>query len=89
MTNEPIWIAEAPHGQWTSGPLVIHYPDTVERYREMGWKIEGPYVLQNEAAVLNHLKQQVSTLHENVKILEREAGEIRRWIFNRNESQNG
>lgn len=63
--NEPYdwqqrcWIATAPAGVWTSGPVVIwDLGDTglvanermVERYRAQGYKVMGPYVLEEESS---------------------------------------
>jgi hypothetical protein len=43
------WIAEAPPGKWSSGPTVVwDFEDverTLEKYREMGYGITGPFVL--------------------------------------------
>jgi hypothetical protein len=49
-----LWIAEAPLGQWSSGPVVIYdipgEADSCEQYRAMGWTVVGPYVLAGSNA---------------------------------------
>lgn len=51
-TSERIWIATAPSGVWSSGPSVIYgegengLGSALHQYREMGWEVAGPYVLE-------------------------------------------
>lgn len=46
MTTARLWVAEAPVGQWSSGPAVVYEPETADQYRAMGWTVRGPYALQ-------------------------------------------
>lgn len=50
MNSDRIWIATAPTGTWSSGPSVIYDEGTadpiLDQYREMGWEVAGPYVLE-------------------------------------------
>lgn len=42
-----IWLANAPAGKWSSGPVIIDeeiVPGLLQRYRDMGWEITGPFV---------------------------------------------
>ena len=52
-----IWIAEAPAGVWASGAHVIYdwgngakEPLPVQEWRDMGWNVIGPYVLENNGS---------------------------------------
>jgi hypothetical protein len=42
------WLAYAPPGVWSSGPVVITTLGVtlgvMQQYRERGWEIKGPYV---------------------------------------------
>lgn len=52
MDLSRLWVAEAPPGVWSSGPVVIYVlpgEDTVEEYKRMGWTVRGPYVLAGNA----------------------------------------
>ena len=46
MSRDRLWVALAPTGVWSSGPAVCWDEQTMEAYKDMGWTIEGPYVLE-------------------------------------------
>lgn len=47
MTDERIWLAEAPPGRMSfGGPAVAFTEQAAEEWRNMGWKVQGPYVLE-------------------------------------------
>lgn len=63
-TTDPhrrVWVAEAPAGTWSQGPAVIYdfpegdvydYSDSiVAQYKEMGWTVRGPYVLEEDESI--------------------------------------
>lgn len=47
-----LWIADAPAGKWSSGPVVLwnfvdEIEDFIDKYTEMGYRISGPYDLSD------------------------------------------
>lgn len=42
------WIATAPTGVMSTGPAVTFDPKQAQKYREMGWTVEGPYFHIND-----------------------------------------
>lgn len=63
MTKEylkRIWLANAPADKWSSGPSVIYNfhdaQETIDKYRDMGYYIYGPYDLSDTDGRLDDLK---------------------------------
>lgn len=74
--TERLWIATAPAGVVSSGPSVIYDEGTadpiLDQYREMGWEVVGPYVLEPVATEANdqhtrRLAAMVERSHERMR----------------------
>lgn len=46
-----LWIAWAPLGVPSTGPAITFVERTAQNYRDMDWRVEGPYVLEETCSM--------------------------------------
>jgi hypothetical protein len=77
------WIAWAPIGvsDWESPALIFDYEGAADRYRALGWTVEGPFEPARKAVQLSDIVGYIATLNDFYN--------WNRWIIDRLEERFG